>query len=576
MFIAALSQSPAEPAWLQVIPGDAELAVRVRGTEATRDDLVTMLKAMSPSWGKMAEDGLAKPLAEIREKHGEHALTTPFVTLLRLPQPGAAEDVLFAVLVVSDQYQGVLKELSGGKDVELKHQDGGYDAFDGPDGHGTWYAVKRPGIVAFGPDKERIAALAKPDGKSLDKVLSGSAAKPFLSGDLGLYINAAVLSTRYADQIEQGRQALMAFMDQAGQVAGNEASIKAAKEIYGGLFDSLKYADLLTLDLDFAAEGLHLAGILTVKADSDAAKRIATAPTSSASNLANFAAGALAYLYMNLDAKTFDQLQGMSLRMLQAGGKPTPELERAMAQLHGLGRIETIGSVSMAGGMRVLNDIKVPDPKKYIAANQAMLQAMKGGEGQLNFYKDLKIEPDAKTYEDLTFTHIVATLDLDKLAQLSGNNPAGAASIKAMFGGDLLSYWYGTDGKRLLQVITPTWDDAKAQIDAYLKGGAGIGATPGFQAVRSRLPERASLLAMLSAQGLVQMFAAQFAATFNNPNLKVPGDLPKEPALVGFSLTPQPPAGYEFHLVVPSPVGTVIDKGMVPLFQGLQAGNVNQ
>ena len=91
----------------------------------------------------------------------------------------------------------------------------------------------------------------------------------------------------------------------------------------------------------------------------------------------------MAYVYMNVEAKTFERLQGMSLKMLDAGGKPSPELEKAMAELHGMGRIETIGSVSMDKGMRSLNDIKVDDPKKYIEASIAMLRAMSGGEGQV-------------------------------------------------------------------------------------------------------------------------------------------------------------------------------------------------
>ena len=51
--------------------------------------------------------------------------------------------------------------------------------------------------------------------------------------------------------------------------------------------------------------------------------------------------------------------------------------------------------------------------------------------------------------------------------------------------------------------------------------------------------------------------------------------MPKEPAFLGVSLTPQPSEGYEFHLVIPSPVGTVIAKGVVPIFQGLAAPGAN-
>ena len=167
----------------------------------------------------------------------------------------------FAVLVLEGEYRDVLKAVSGGKEVPpLKPQDGGYDAFDSPQGDGTWYAAKGPGFVAFGPDETLVAAVARPGEESLEKALTPALAGPFLAGDVGLYVNAAALSTRFADQIDKARQGLMAALDQAGQQMGNAASMDAAKMIYGGLFDGLKEADALTLDVDFAAEGLHLAG----------------------------------------------------------------------------------------------------------------------------------------------------------------------------------------------------------------------------------------------------------------------------------------------------------------------------
>jgi hypothetical protein len=218
----------------------------------------------------------------------------------------------------------------------------------------------------------------------------------------------------------------------------------------------------------------------------------------------------------------------------------------------------------------------VSDPKKYLAACEAILVAMKGPEGQPGLYKDVKVERAAQTYQGLTFTRIVVTLDLDKLAQLGGINPVQGETMKWMFGGDTVTYWYGTDGKRVLQVMEPSWESAKAQIDGYLKGEAGIGANPRFKAVRSQLPEQTSLLVLLDVQGLAKMYAGLFAAMFKNPDLKLPDDLPKDPAFLGASLTPRPPVGYEFHLVIPTSVGTLIDKGLMPLFRQLQPGGANQ
>jgi hypothetical protein len=572
---AALGHVPAstDAAWLKAIPADVDVAVHFRGLEAARNDLETMLKAMSPRLAEQVMPNVTTQLDQFKQRAGEPAVKTPWVLLLNIKAPGAEGGMPYAVVVLEGSYADVLASTNHGNAPKLTPQEGGFDAFDAPDGTGLWYAAKGTGFVAFGPVKELIAAIARPAGKSLDSVLTPALRKPFLGGDAGLYVNAGALATRYADQIDAGRQQFMAALDMAGQQAGNASTMEAAKTIYGGMFDAIKYADRLTLDLDFDAAGLDLAVALSAKPDTEAAKSIASASTGSAVALDKLPGDAVFYAYMNMDATFYDRMQTMALQLVNPAGKPSAEQQKAAARMHGLGRIESTGSTTISGGMRAFSVINVSDPKAFIEATVAMLQSMKGSEGELNVYKDVKVERDVQTYQGLTFSHLVATLDAEKMAKLAGNQPGSAASLKAMYGGDALHYWLGTDGKRLFHVMAPKWDDVKAQLDTYLKPGAGVGTQPGFKAVRSKLPEKASFLMLLNVQGLARVFATQFAAQFNKPGLKVPADMPAEPAFVGLSLTPVAPATYELHLVVPSPVGPVIEKGMVPLFQGLQGGN---
>ncbi len=572
MWILAVSlgQSPAPVAagagWLKAVPANVDVAVRIRGVDATHADLMAMLKVMSPTLAERAEQGLTSPLAQFRQKFGEAAARTPWVGLIRAAAPDGEGRPPFAILVLNDDYPGVLKAIGGGKDPEIKHQ-GGYDAFKNPDGEGLRYTVKGPGFVALGPDQALIAAIARPGEKTLDKALTPALTKQFLAGDVGVYVSASTLVARYSDQIDQARQAIMGALDKAGQQAGNAGTMNTAKEMYGALFDSLKDAEALTISVDVAAEGLSLAGVLTVKPDTALAKAGTQAASGTAADLAGLPPDASFYVYMNMDASTVDRLQGMSIRMMNPGGKPTPDQAKALALFGEVGRVETIGSITFDGGLRGMYVTHVADPKKYIAASQASIQALKGGEGPSSGFKDVKIESNGENYQGLTFSHIIATFDFDKLAQLNPNNPAAAAAVKSMFGGETMNSWLGTDGQRVFQVTAPTWNDVKAQIDTFLKGNAGIGTVAGFKSVRSRLPEQANLVVLVSAQGLVRM--SQFAATLNKPDLKAPGDLPKEPVLFGVSLTPRSPFGYEFHLVVPSQIGPIFEKDLVPLFQSI-------
>src|SRR5262249_13179093 len=54
----ARDRAPDEAAWLKSVPDSAAVVLHVRGVEAARDDLIKMLKAMSPTLAEHAEQGL--------------------------------------------------------------------------------------------------------------------------------------------------------------------------------------------------------------------------------------------------------------------------------------------------------------------------------------------------------------------------------------------------------------------------------------------------------------------------------------------------------------------------------------
>ncbi len=571
LLVVALAQAPQETDLLKYVPADVDVAIRTRGLEASSKNLVASIRAMDPEWGNMVEGMVAGPMSQIRDNHGEHAASAPFLTFIRLSEAQGGGPPPFAVVFLAKDYKQFLKEFVGGKDVELKPQDGGYDAFEGPVGDASWYATKGEGIVALGTSKGLIADIAKKEGKRLDSVLSGGAARSFFVGEIGVYLNAAALTSRYQDQIDQIRQAIIAAMEQ--QAGNNAMGVEFAKEFYGAAFDYLKYADILTLDLNLADRGIHLAGFLKVKADSDAVKSIPTLAAGGAEKLGELPRDAGFYVYMNMGARTFDRLQGMSLRMLNKG-KPSPELEKATTALHGVGRIESTSAATMDKGMKSLSVIRVDAPQKFIDATIAVLRAM--GQDNSKFYKSLKIEPAAQTHAGFTFTHVALEMDFDKLAEMGGNNPGSAEAMKAMFGQQAINNtWYGTDGKTMLQVVAPSWDAAREMIDDSRKPGDHVGQTPGFRSARAAMAEQASFLMLLSAQGLARMYASIFSAMTKNPDLKAPADMPKDPAYIGISLTPRPGEGYEVHLVVPADAGPAISKGLVPVFRGLANPGAN-
>src|SRR5207249_595858 len=129
---------------------------------------------------------------------------------------------------------------------------------------------------------------------------------------------------------------------------------------------------------------------------------------------------------------------------------------------------------------------------------------------------------------------------------------------------------------RVLTVAASDWNKAKSLIDTTFDGRSGVGQTRAYRALRAKMPERVRALFMVSAQGVVRQMATRFAAFLppDSPAATPPEDMPTTPALLGGAVVPTA-QGFQFQLVVPSSVGTVFEKGLVPLFQGM-AGKVNQ
>src|SRR5207302_838571 len=116
------------------------------------------------------------------------------------------------------------------------------------------------------------------------------------------------------------------------------------------------------------------------KADSATAKRIAGAAAGDASAIAKLPADSAYFVYMNLDAKTFESFQKMGLGMLSAGGKPSPEVEAALNRQRGVGRVEAVATMTIGGGMRTFNLMTASDPKALLASTEAFLKALKGSD----------------------------------------------------------------------------------------------------------------------------------------------------------------------------------------------------
>ena len=139
--------------------------------------------------------------------------------------------------------------------------------------------------------------------------------------------------------------------------------------------------------------------------------------------------------------------------------------------------------------------------------------------------------------------------------------------------GDKTTYWFGTDGKRFVQVAGKDWDAAGKLLDAYLDGKETVGADEAFQAVRKQLPAEASQVMIAEVGETVASFGGYVKSiaeampglpSLGVPELKpVPGSAP---AYAGAAVVLKPGSA---GLTVAVPVGAVkaARKVLAPLFE---------
>jgi len=578
---AALAQAPTagavvgpEAAWLNAVPAEAEVVVRVRAPRAVRDDLAKMLQMMSPMLGQGATGALDNGLGMLAQRFGKDAQDSPMLAVARLPQKDDNGPPPFAVITQAKDYAAFQKLLA--PEAKPKSQGGGIDELDA-DGQPPVFTAKGANYVVAGSSKDLVGTLARPKS-GLDKGLSAELRERFLGGDAGVYVNLAAIQARYGEQIEQARGTFMDGLDKAA--AANKAApgmnMDAAKDLYGRMFDALKDGDALALHFDFDPQGLTVSGLAGVKSGSGAAKSLADPVVGTGEALAQLPDDAAFYTFMNLSPETFERFQKMAMAFMGGTtGKPSPEMARAMAASIKAGPKETAGAVSFGkGGMRQVNLSTFTDPKQAAEATEAMARAMKQNKSGLpDIIKDIDVQPAAQKYKGFSFTRTKVTFDKEKLAAMAPPNAPAAGGMSAMLG-EGSTTWSGTDGKVFLSVVAPDWEKARGQIDAVLGGGKGtLGPVAGYQTIRKLLPRQVGSLFLISAQGLLKQGLAQFAAMApDGPAGKVELKLPDAPALFGGALTPTP-RGYQFRFVVPSSVGPVIEQGVGPIMQAVQQGN---
>lgn len=575
---AALGQTAPEAAWLKSVPGDADVVVRIRNVDQVRDNIIKMVEATTPASAPQIKQSIETGFQQLMNEIGRDALQTnaPVILLVKLPKPEemGAKPPPMALFVQSNNYAALQKSLAKAE-PKTTHQPGGYDQVKGNNGE-THYTLKGQGFVVASSDESLMRSIAKPFS-TLDKLLKADLRKSLLTGDIGLYLNVASVQKQYGDQIEGARQALMTAMDT--QVPGTSPEMmKAAKSMYGSMFDAIKDGQALVLNFEFSGAGLGIGGDVTAKPGTATAKTFTGPKTASGDALAKLPDDQTTYIYFNGSSDLIQRMQNMSMSMLSAPGeKPSPEIQKALDLQRQAGFLDmaVASGIAAKGGVHGVSFATYKDPQKAVDAMTAMVRAAKSSKAPLaDMIKEVSVEPKAQTYKGFTLNHSKMQFDLSKFAKAQPNVPNTQNMMKALMG-EAINTWYGSNGKQVLSVVAPDWAAARDLIDTAMSGQRGIGKTKSYQVVRAKLPKQINGLFLMSMQGIVQQMSVTLGSMMpDNPAVKNRPSMPKEPVVLGGSMTTTPGA-LQFDVFIPSAVGEVVEKGLLPLFQGM-TGRVNQ
>jgi hypothetical protein len=155
------------------------------------------------------------------------------------------------------------------------------------------------------------------------------------------------------------------------------------------------------------------------------------------------------------------------------------------------------GWLSAGSGPR--GSLQVLSPKEPAKLAEAHVKVLRNLP-EAGWYQNivLKEKPEVReveqTHRGFELSRASLVLDLEASAGNIPDENIRKATIESMrrLVSERTTYWFGTDGKRYVQVSGKDWDAARRLLDAYLDGKESIESDEAFQAVRKQLPAEAN------------------------------------------------------------------------------------
>jgi hypothetical protein len=483
----------------------ALIVLQVNGVERAQERLNALLKAAVPDLADKAAQNVREMLAELLEGRDLKALRGDgrlLITIADLDQAADKAGITFLFPVrTADAFKKDF--LTEPERTSLK-KDGDLEQLKFEDQEVPFYLAELKDYVVVSADRDLTAAYTKGTVAGVSRRASREVSRAFHAGDVSLFVNATAVQAKYGDQLKRYKALAETLLKGEGIQGVNKGQMAQIKGVLDAAFQIVEDGTAAVLTVEFRPDGLRLLGLAQFGDKTPTATALQKYQLAPFEALGTLPAGQAVYSGSNLNLGS-SEAAGVMAGGFTADDEDAPAKETLAGLLKDLrssdhGLVLTAGNMLAAGGLEALSS---KEAAKIVDARLKILKALTATGSFANV--PLKGKPDIKENAEKVggFSLHAATVkyDFDKAtAELPAETrDATRASMKRALGGDEARFWFGTDGKTVLQVTGPDWSVAKALAEGYLSGGTGIGKDEAFQFTRKQLPAEASMLAVLDA-----------------------------------------------------------------------------
>jgi hypothetical protein len=499
----AYGQAPKAADPLSLVPPKAVAVIQVNGVERVQERLNALLKRAIPEradeLSKNVRDALAETLAgrDLKGIRGEGRVLVAFSDLEKLP-----DDITVSFLFPAAPDDFRKKFLTEEERKSLK-KDGTLESVQWEDRPGLYYLVDLPGYVAVCSDKAAAQAYAKGEAGGLVKLVSPELTKTFLDADVAVLVNVKEVTAKYGEQVKRLRSVIELFL-KGDTIAGvSKSQIDQLRGMVGAGFQVLEDGTAAVLAVEFQPEGVRLRGVAQFDRKSATAEVLDKSKPEPLAQLGTLPAGQVSYSASALGKvaqKTATLLLG-SFSASDDDPVANATVDRLVKELAELDRHGTLaaGPMLASGGLELIDSA---DADKVVATRLTIFKALtkSGSFANVPLKEKPEVGEKAEQLGGFALNSVRLKFDLDRAVHDLPKEVRDTtrASIQRAVGEEM-RLWFGTDGKRVVQVVAKDWAEAKALVEGYLSGAKTLAGEEAFQFTRKQLPADANMIIVLDA-----------------------------------------------------------------------------